>query len=242
MYLEQYSGRKIRIAVIDSGVHATHPHVGGVSGGFSIRADGSMSDDYVDRLGHGTAVTAAIREKAPDAEIFVIKVFWDSLTTDVATLVRAIDHAAAHGAMVINLSLGTATPRHRDDLAAAVARAGARAALVVAAVEDNGVRWLPGSLDDVVGVRLDWSCPREAYRVARENGRAVIVASGYPRDIPDVPRERNVKGISFAVANACGFVARALEAGAERSSMSIVGTLEGAGADQACRPEPRKAE
>ena len=38
------------------------------------------------------------------------------------------------------------------------------------------------------------------------------MASGYPRDIPNVPRERNLKGISFAVANASGFVARAMEA------------------------------
>jgi hypothetical protein len=40
----------------------------------------------------------------------------------------------------------------------------------------------------------------------------VLFAAPYPRDIPGVPRERNVKGVSFAVANATAFVARALEA------------------------------
>jgi hypothetical protein len=82
----------------------------------------------------------------------------------------------------------------------------------VAALDAGGVRWLPGSLDGVVPVRLDWNCPREAYRVVRHEGRQVIAAAGYPRDIPDVPRERNLQGVSFAVANASGFVARALEA------------------------------
>ena len=77
------------VAVIDSGVHATHPHVGGVSGGFAIRDDGTLADDYVDRLGHGTAVTAAIREKAPAAGILAIKVFWSSLATNVTMLARA---------------------------------------------------------------------------------------------------------------------------------------------------------
>ena len=44
MYLDQFTGKGIRIAVIDSGVHATHPHVGGVSGGLAIREDGSVAD------------------------------------------------------------------------------------------------------------------------------------------------------------------------------------------------------
>src|SRR6266576_1576182 len=116
MYLAEYTGKGVRIAVIDSGVHAEHPHVRGVAGGIAIRDDGSIFDEYVDRLGHGTAVTAAIREKAPDAEIFAIKVFWRALATDITTLVRAIDEAAARGAAVINLSLGTAEMHHRDQL------------------------------------------------------------------------------------------------------------------------------
>src|SRR5688572_3372383 len=64
------TGRGVRIAVIDSGVFAAHPHVGGIAGGVSIALDGTEDSDFVDRLGHGTAVTAAIKEKAADAEIY----------------------------------------------------------------------------------------------------------------------------------------------------------------------------
>ena len=241
MYLAQYTGKGIRIAVIDSGGNAAHPHIvhprgrypsGGVSGGLAIREDGSVSDDDVDRLGHGTAVTAAIREKAPDAEIVVIKVFWGSLATDAATLVRAIDEASARGAAVINLSLGTAETGHRGDLAGAVERAVNRGALIVSAIEAEGIQWLPGCLDGVAPVRLDWACARDAYRVVRSDGRAIIATSGYPRDIPGVPRERNLKGVSFAVANATGFIARALEVAAAVSVASVFGTLEAAAGDQ----------
>jgi hypothetical protein len=35
-------------------------------------------------------------------------------------------------------------------------------------------------------------------------------ASGYPRPIPGVPPERNLRGVSFAVANATGVIARFL--------------------------------
>ncbi len=39
----------------------------------------------------------------------------------------------------------------------------------------------------------------------------IFRASPYPRPVPGVPPDRNLKGISFAVANMTGFVARVLE-------------------------------
>jgi subtilisin family serine protease len=117
------TGRGVRVAIIDSGVHAAHPHVGSVAGGVAIDADGVEGDDYVDRLGHGTAVTAAIREKAPDAELYAVKVFHGSLATSISTLVHAIDWAARSGMHIANLSLGTARVEHEGVLRDAVARA-----------------------------------------------------------------------------------------------------------------------
>jgi subtilisin family serine protease len=232
MYLSEYTGKGIRIAVVDSGVHGNHPHVGGVAGGVAIRDDGTLDDDFVDRLGHGTAVAAAIREKAPDSDLIAVKVFWRTLATSVTTLVRAIDEASARGATIVNLSLGTTEHRHRAELGDAVARARKAGVFIVSATEDAGGRWLPGDLEGVIPVHLDWACVRDGYRITSENGRSIIAASGYPRDIPGVPRERNLKGISFAVANATGFVARALEAVPEASLAAVFDTLESAAAAQ----------
>src|SRR5262245_2697277 len=212
MFLADRTGKGVRVAVIDSGVHASHPHVGGVAGGVGILEDGSLVDDYVDRLGHGTAVTATIREKVLHAEIMVIKVFWQALATDIRSLVRAIEVAAERQAAVINLSLGTAETAHRGRLEAAIAATHRAGSVVVSAHDDNGTQWLPGSLDGVVGVKADWTCDRHGYRVSTVDGRSLLVTAPFPRDIPGVPRERNLSGISFAVANASAFVARALEA------------------------------
>ena len=211
-FLSQYTGRGVRVAIVDSGVHAAHPHVQGIEQGVAIRDNGSMDDDFVDMLGHGTAVTAAIREKAPDALLAAIKVFWRSLSTDIGSLVRGLDEGSRRGAAIINLSLGTSKAAHRPQLEAAVARAREHGAFIVAAGEDDGIAWLPGVIPGVLAVQLDWACPRDEYRVINADGRAVIAASGYPREIPGVPPERNLKGLSFAVANVSGFVARALEA------------------------------
>jgi subtilisin family serine protease len=59
----------VTVAVIDSGVNVPHPHLPGVAGGVALDLEGRESDEYVDVLGHGTAVAAAIHEKAPTAEI-----------------------------------------------------------------------------------------------------------------------------------------------------------------------------
>lgn len=199
----------LRIGIIDSGVHAAHPHVGGVAGGISFLPDGREDPDFTDRLGHGTAVTAVIREKAQDADLFAVKIFHDKLAAPIEALVRAIDWCVARGMHLINLSLGTSNPAHEPILRAALDRVAAAQAILVAAKENAGVRWLPGSLPGALPVALDWDCPRDGYRTsALPDGRTLYRASGYPRPIPGVPPERNLKGISFAVANVTGLIAR----------------------------------
>jgi subtilisin family serine protease len=199
----------VRIAVVDSGVHASHPHVNGVAGGVSIFPDGREEPDFTDRLGHGTAVTAAIREKAPDAEIYAVRVFHDSLATRIESLVHALDWSARNGVHLINLSLGTDNPQHEAVLRESVDRLVGQGIKLIAAYEDSGIRWLPGSIAGVIPVVLDWDCPRDEFRTSLlPDGRTLYHASGFPRPIPGVLPERNLKGISFAVANVTGLLAR----------------------------------
>jgi hypothetical protein len=201
----------VRISVIDSGVHASHPHVNGVAGGVGITRDCREEPDFIDRLGHGTAVTAVIREKASEAEIFAVKIFHDSLATSIGPLIHAIDWSVRNEMRLINLSLGTDNPDHEPALRQALDRAAGQGIKLIAAHEDGGVRWLPGSLPGAIPVLLDWECPRDQYRMSLlPDGRTLYHASGFPRPIPGVPPERNLKGISFAVANVTGLLAREL--------------------------------
>jgi subtilisin family serine protease len=203
--------RTVRVAVIDSGVHPNHPHVGGVAGGLGISEDGTPHDDYVDRLGHGTAVAAAIREKAPAVELFCIKVFDRELAATGQALASGIEHAVDNGAHIINLSLGTANREHEEALTRVTEYAISSGIVVIAAGEQDGVRWLPGALRGVWPVLLDWSLPREECRVIlRAGSPPLCYASGYPRPIPGVAPDQNLKGLSFAVANATGTVAASM--------------------------------
>lgn len=190
--------------MIDSGVHASHPHVGAVEE--SVCLD-PPDGDAVDRLGHGTAVAAAIRDIAPGTTLVVGKIFDRSLSTNATSLARGIDWAVEHRARVINLSLGTANPAHLASLGQSVARAVAAGAIVVSARDSAGVVWLPGSIEGVASVVANPTLERDELEID-ERG---FVAAPYPRPIPGVPRERNLSGVSFAVANVSGFFARLLE-------------------------------
>lgn len=206
------TGLGVRVAVVDTGVHAEHPHVGGISGGVAIDVDGEITGDLVDRLGHGTAVAAAIREKAPGVELLAVKVFDRRLVTSGRALVGGIIWSAGRPVDLINLSLGTTNQEHLPDLAAAIAAAEAQGAIVVAAAPQPGAAWLPGGLPGVVAVDVDWMCPRDECHVTIGDDHAVRVrASGYPRPIPGVPQDNNVSGLSFAVANASGFLSLVIQ-------------------------------
>jgi hypothetical protein len=70
----------------------------------------------------------------------------------------------------------------------------------------------------VIGVVSDDALDRDEIRVAHDDSTWLIHASPFPRPIPNVPRERNLFGVSFAVANTTGFLARAIEHGGSASA------------------------
>lgn len=153
-----------------------------------------------------------IRERAPAAEIYAVKVFDRELATTGAALVAAIEWAVARGVRLINLSLGTTNPEHASPLAAVVDMAVRRGVFIVAAAPAADTPWLPGRLPGVIAVAPDEAMPRDECEVVEgEAGSWRVRASIYPRPIPGVPPERNLKGVSFAVANATALLTLALE-------------------------------
>lgn len=193
----------VRVAILDSGVTADHPHIANVAGGVAITPNG-LSDDYLDWLGHGTAVAAAIHEKAPQADLLIVKIFGRKLSATIEQLVAGIEWALDQKAELINLSLGTRNERHRPPLQACIDRAARAGARIISARQVNGEACFPGSMDGVVGVEADSTIPRNEVRLTGH----LAVASPYPRPIPGVPPDKNLHGISFAVANVTGFLAK----------------------------------
>ena len=165
----------IRVAVIDSGIDYGHPEFRGrvVAGRSFVSGSWKQDDD-----GHGTFVAGEIAANptngvgiaglAFNAELLIAKVVEpDSGTVSLTGEVDAIHWAVAHGARVINLSLGgqrdPADPRldsYSAQEQAAVEYAYSKGVVVVAAVgngsESPQTPWdyadYPAALPHVIGV------------------------------------------------------------------------------------------
>lgn len=188
----------IGVAIIDSGVNPRHPHVSGVVEDGRCFVPGELPANYLDYLGHGTAVAGAICEKTPDVSLYIAKVFHHQLVTKIDVLMQALDWCLAQPVALINLSLGTANESHRAPFAQRIAQAQACGIRIVTAAET-----LPGTLPGVIAVTWDDSVPRDTFS-------PTYAACGWPRPIPGRPPNQNLHGISFAVANVTGCLARDL--------------------------------
>ncbi len=196
----------LRIGVIDSGIDASNPYVCGVAGGVCLSSGG----DWSDRIGHGTVVAATIREKAPEAQLFAIRIFDRELRANAQLLVEAIRWCAENRMDFANLSLGTQEPAHAPLLEEALAEARLRGTQCVSVFEENGIACWPGSLEAATAVIADSAIARNESARVHQRGREVLAASPLPRPLPGMPYARGLAGASFAVANVTGLLAAGL--------------------------------
>ncbi|MGW1975766.1 S8 family peptidase [Streptomyces sp. NPDC001889] len=122
-------GTGVRIAVLDTGVHADH---GDLKGQVLGAKNFTGSPDTRDRVGHGTHVAATAagtgaghtgkkyRGVAPGAKILSGKVLDDDGWGDESGIIAGIDWAVAQGADIVNLSLGGYDTPELDPLEAHV--------------------------------------------------------------------------------------------------------------------------
>lgn len=150
------------VAVLDTGAEMTHPDFENTSFVDPYNAvDGS--DNVTDSIGHGTGVAGIIAASynngrgltgvMPKASVMPVKVFDDEEEkAKHSWVINGIDYAAAHGADVINLSIGD--EKVSASMNDACSRAAAKGVIVVAAVGNDGGSTLmyPASYSSVVSV------------------------------------------------------------------------------------------
>ncbi|GAB7045653.1 S8 family peptidase [Catenuloplanes indicus] len=107
-------GSGVTVAVLDTGVDATHPDL---AGRITEARNFSTSADVVDRHGHGTHVASTVagsgaasggtrRGVAPGADLLIGKVLGDDGYGQESDIIAAMEWAAEAGADVVNMSLG----------------------------------------------------------------------------------------------------------------------------------------
>jgi len=106
------TGKGIRVAVVDSGIDASHPAVeGSVKGGVDVVDAGGGPQyapcSFTDAFGHGTACAGIIKDLAPDVTLYSARVLGAQLTGSGSMFLAGLKWAIESGVEVVNLSLGT---------------------------------------------------------------------------------------------------------------------------------------
>ncbi|TAA72892.1 S8 family peptidase [Planococcus salinarum] len=131
-----YTGKGVKIAVIDSGINSQHPDLE-VAGGASMIID---SSPFIDGAGHGTHVAGVIGAlnntfgvvgAAPDAELYSVKVLASNGAGTLEDVLNGVQWAIDQKMDIINLSLTTGI--HVPELQAMLKKADDLGIVVVAA-------------------------------------------------------------------------------------------------------------
>lgn len=229
------------IAVIDSGVDASHPRLAGrvlpgldlVDGdadaseerqGFDGDGDGDVDESF----GHGTMVASIALAVAPKSVILPIRVLDPDGRATASRVAAAVQHAVMRGAHVINLSLGSRTrSRVLEDAVRAALDAGV---VVVAASGNDGDPFavdFPGSLDGVISVgalnvrqrKPSWA---NGAKTATIYAPAANIVGCYPEGLYGM-----AKGTSFAAPLVAGAAALHVAPGRDvsRDGLSVAAQL-----------------
>ncbi|MBO2449180.1 S8 family serine peptidase [Actinomadura barringtoniae] len=157
------TGKGVKVAVLDTGVDATHPDLKGRIG---ETKNFSKAKDVVDRFGHGTHVAATIagtgaaaggerKGVAPGANLLVGKVLDDNGEGDDSSVIAGMEWAATR-ARVVNMSLGGMPSDGTDPLSTALNKLSAQhgTLFVTAAGNDGAISSIdsPGSADAALTV------------------------------------------------------------------------------------------
>lgn len=163
-WARSFDGTGVKIAVVDTGIDATHPDL---AGRVAAERNFSASADAQDRDGHGTHVAstaagtgakdARFKGVAPGARLINAKVLDDRGVGDDSSIIAGVDWAVAQGADVINMSLGSLDTPGIDPLEAQVNKVSAEKGVLFAIAAGNngpnrGTVASPGSADAALTV------------------------------------------------------------------------------------------
>ncbi|NGY65908.1 S8 family serine peptidase [Lentzea sp. NEAU-D13] len=152
-----HTGAGTKVAVLDTGIDATHPDL---AGAVVEARDFTGGNDPDDRNGHGTHVASIItgeharyRGVAPDTLVLNGKVLGDDGRGSESAIIEGMQWAADQGADVVNLSLSGNRSDGTDPLSRAVNRLTAdTGTLFVVAAGNDGYVGMPGTADAALTV------------------------------------------------------------------------------------------
>ena len=189
------------VALIDSGVDASHPALAGaIVDGFNALPDNEPQP-------HGTAMAGGIVSVAPHVKIIPVRVFAAGVKATTFNIIKGIDWAAKRGARIVNMSFTGPPDRRLRQMLLAASEDGIILVAAAGNAGPNAPPSFPGAEPNVIAV----TATDENDEVFGEANRGHYIAVAAPGvDIlvpaPDAAYEITT-GTSIAAAEASGLAA-----------------------------------
>ncbi|GAB7036522.1 MULTISPECIES: S8 family peptidase [Catenuloplanes] len=207
-WAEGRDGTGVTVAVLDTGVDATHPDL---AGKIVEARNFSAGPDAVDRHGHGTHVASTVagsgaasggtrRGVAPGASLLIGKVLGDDGYGMESDIISAMEWAAGSGAAVVNMSLGGDPTDGLDPMSLAVneisADTGTLFVIAAGNAGDNG--------DSTVGTPGSAAAALTVGAVGRDDRVASFSSRGPRAGDLGLKPEITAPGVAIVAARAAG--------------------------------------
>ncbi|WP_245170732.1 S8 family peptidase [Streptomyces anulatus] len=232
-WARSFDGTGVKIAVVDTGIDATHPDL---AGRVAAERNFSASPDAKDRSGHGTHVAstaagtgakdARFKGVAPGAQLINAKVLDDQGVGDDSGIIAGVDWAVAQGADVISMSLGGLDTPGIDPMEAQVNKVSAEKGVLFTIAAGNngpgqGTVASPGSAEAALTVGAvddddriaDFSSvgPRTGDKAVKPDitapGTSITAAAAAGVEGQDPPGYQSLSGTSMATPHVAGAAA-----------------------------------
>lgn len=207
------TGAGVRVAVLDTGVEATHPGMeGSVKACLEVTSVGGrlacQPTTAGDAVGHGTACAGIIHSLAPQAELTSIRVMGQNSGGTIEQLIFGLRWALQQGFHVLNMSLGTVQQNQINTLRELVDQAYCQGQIIVAAANNQRQVSYPANFASVISV--DNQCLKNPMEFLYRTGIPIeLVANGVYVNAPAPGGKYQLfTGTSFACPQISGIVAR----------------------------------
>jgi uncharacterized NAD-dependent epimerase/dehydratase family protein len=209
--------KKIKIAMLDTGVDLSHPVFGGKEiPQFVYRDKRLVRAVYEPKQGHGTAIAGILVKNTEDCALSSFVLFEDALSIPVKRYIAVLSALLESGEHfdIIHMSLGVRQYSHElEALCAAFRKQGS---VVVSAFDNAGYVSYPAAFPMVIGVDASPQCQKNnEFIFVSERGVINVQAKGGNQRLAWLNKSYIItQGSSFAAAYLSAFAANALQRGA----------------------------
>lgn len=184
------------IAVIDTGISMSISFLKDVVGNISFCIESNaiyMMDGNYDAIGHGTKVTSCIKQYCPQAKIFIVNIYQDSLATSSELLLEALKYLLTVEVDMINISLSVNSEENITEINNVLKQLYGQGKIIFAAVKNGLGSSFPAESPYCIGVLGRKDIPIGQFRI--DNTQTIqIITSVLPEQVETLQGRRILFG------------------------------------------------